>query len=347
MATPSFTCVARAVVRVRRVLVALLLTVGTLARAETFPIELATHPVPIAEGIQLGDRIGRLRFLGMLELPILKLAETRFSQLSGLAWDDDEQILYAISDKGWLFHLRPKFQGEYLHGVTLLDAVPMREQDTNKPLKRQRSDQEGLDVVNARNGIRGDSELVVSFERVPRVMRYRPNGKAVREDPLPEVLRSASGYRSDNKALEAACVDDKYGTLVAPEVPRKDAPEGETRIYGLSGDSWLYRPEPDYRITAMECLGNAELLVLEVDYGRLLAHSALALKRVQLSPPSARNARARVTQIVRLDTAQGYVIDNFEGLARHRGMRFFLVTDNNDLFFQRTLLVYIELLPVE
>jgi hypothetical protein len=143
------------------------------------------------------------------------------------------------------------------------------------------------------------------------------------------------------------CVDDQLGILVAPEVPRPDAPAGATRIYSLSGRSWRYRPEPDHRVTAMECLGNGELLVVEVDYGRLLAHSALALKRVRLDASAGPDAGTQVTQIIRLDTAQGYAIDNFEGLARHRGMRFFLVSDNNDLFFQRTLLLYFELLPPE
>jgi hypothetical protein len=45
-----------------------------------------------------------------------------------------------------------------------------------------------------------------------------------------------------------------------------------------------------------------------------------------------------------LDSGKGHQIDNFEGLARHRGNRFFLVSDDNDLFLQRSLLMYFELL---
>ena len=48
--------------------------------------------------------------------------------------------------------------------------------------------------------------------------------------------------------------------------------------------------------------------------------------------------------IVILDTSQGWSVDNFEGLARHRGMKFFLVSDDNFKGIQRTLLVYLELL---
>ena len=52
---------------------------------------------------------------------------------------------------------------------------------------------------------------------------------------------------------------------------------------------------------------------------------------------------ATVETVALLDTAQGYQIDNFEGLTRHKGNRFFMVSDNNDLFVQRTLLLYFEI----
>ncbi len=51
-----------------------------------------------------------------------------------------------------------------------------------------------------------------------------------------------------------------------------------------------------------------------------------------------------VETAVVLDSGKGHQIDNFEGLARHRGNRFFLVSDDNDLFLQRSLLMYFELL---
>jgi len=47
--------------------------------------------------------------------------------------------------------------------------------------------------------------------------------------------------------------------------------------------------------------------------------------------------------LVTLEPTKGYQIDNFEGIAHHRGKRFFLISDDNDFFLQRTLLLYIEL----
>lgn len=332
--------------RVGLILVGLVCIGAPLAAAALdFPIMLDARPVPLAEGLAPGERIGRLRFLGMLELPTVQVGEARLSQLSGLAWDDDDAILYAVSDKGWLFHLRPEFHGDMLRGVQLLHAVPLRELGNDKPLKRKRADPEDLDIVNGRNGQPGDGELLIGFERLPRIMRYRPDGTALGEKTPPAPLDDPRNYRSDNRMIEALCLDPGLGILVAPEVPLAGAREDEIRIYSLSGQSWRYPLQPGHRITAMACLGAGEVLVLETDFGRLLAHSALELRLARLPSNPGPNASAPVETLVQLDTGRGYAIDNFEGLTRHRGMRFFLVTDNNDLFLQRTLLLYIELLP--
>jgi hypothetical protein len=63
----------------------------------------------------------------MLQLPNPTVDGMRFSQLSGLAWDDDDGILYAISDKGFLFHLQPMFENDVLMGLKLLKAFHLRE----------------------------------------------------------------------------------------------------------------------------------------------------------------------------------------------------------------------------
>jgi hypothetical protein len=48
-------------------------------------------------------------------------------------------------------------------------------------------------------------------------------------------------------------------------------------------------------------------------------------------------------QRISLNAIGGWQIDNFEGLAHHQDNRFFTVSDNNDLFVQRTLPLYFEL----
>ncbi|MHB1142772.1 MAG: esterase-like activity of phytase family protein [Sulfuricaulis sp.] len=304
---------------------------------------LETRQVTLSQNLKPGDRAGRLRFLGMLELPDAMRNSRRLSQLSGLAWDDDDAILYALSDKGTLFHLQPLFENDILTGVRLLQTLPLRELGSDKPLLGWRIDAESLDIVNGRNGRRHDAELIIGTERVPQILRFRTDGYAIGRHALPAPADKAGSFRDPNKQLEAVCADSTLGILAMPEVPLKNEREGYTRIFSVAGPSWLYPSAPGDRITAMECLGRGEVIVLQQNYQNPFGQVVVNLRRVQLESGSPAEPLKPET-IVTLDSNKGFQIDNFEGLARHRGNRFFMVSDNNDLFVQRTLLLYFELL---
>ncbi|GAB4509780.1 MAG: esterase-like activity of phytase family protein [Sulfuricaulis sp.] len=305
--------------------------------------ELETRQVSLSPDIKIGDRIGRIRFLGMLQLPDITRNGLRLSQLSGLAWDDDDGVLYAISDKGGLFHLKPEFDGNTLTGLRLLRAVALQDPANSKLLKRPYTDSEDLDVLNGHNGRKGDAELVISFERAPRITRYQPDGRALGDYPLPEPLNNAKNYASTNRMLESVCVDSSLGIITVPEEPLKNEQSGYTHIFSLSKESWLYPIASGDRLTAMECLGQGEVILLQQTYLRTFGQITVALKRIRLTSTPSLEALKPET-LVALDNQKGFQIDNFEGLARHNGNRFFMVSDNNDLFIQRTLLMYFELL---
>ncbi|MGA9033796.1 MAG: esterase-like activity of phytase family protein [Sulfuricaulis sp.] len=308
------------------------------------PTELETRSVALSETIKIGDRIGHIRFLGMLQLPNPTVDGMRFSQLSGLAWDDDDGILYAISDKGFLFHLQPVFENGVLTGLKILKAFHLREAGNKKPFKGTHADSEGLDILKGHNGHKGDAELIISFERFPRIVRYSPDGYATEESPLPAPLNGARMYQDSNKMLESVCVDSRLGILTVPEAPLKAEHPGYTHIFSLDGRSWIYPLPAGNRISALECLGNNRVMVLESNFSGILGRLEVFLKIATLSPDGSLTEAVPVETAVALDSGKGQQIDNFEGLARHRGNRFFLVSDDNDLFLQRSLLMYFELL---
>jgi hypothetical protein len=312
--------------------------------AQDLPIRLDAARVPLVKDLGYGSRIGRLRFHGMLALPTLKVNGLRFSQFSGLAWDEDDDLLYAITDKGALFHLQPILATGNLIGLKLVKAVPLRELKTGEPLKHRRTDAEGLDIHNGRNGHRGDAELIVSFERQPRIVRYRPDGHALREHSLPIPLRDNDVYRSGNKALESICEDDRYGLITVPETPLRNDPPDNVRIISFTGHAWSYPLSKGSRIVALECMGKGRLLVLERALPRFYDRGTVSLKRTTLTDTGGPYKPLQVDTLISLDAAKGHEIDNFEGLARHRGNHFFLISDDNDLFVQRSLLLYFELL---
>ena len=333
----------------RRFIKIALITLGVLAtlssgvsvRAQT---DLDTRSVPLADNVKTGDRIDRIRFLGMLQLPNPVVDKMRFSQLSGLAWDDDDGILYALSDKGFLFHLQPVFRNGALTGLKLLKAVHLRELGNNKPLRWGDADSEGLEVLRGRNGRKGDAELLISFERIPRIVRYRADGYAIEEYPLPAPINDAGNYQNANKMLESVCQDPRLGILTAPELPLKSERAGFTHIFSLGGKSWLYPLPTRNRITDMDCLGRERVMLLESNIENVLGRLTVSLKIATLPENPLPTEPVPVETLVTFDTEKGHQIDNFEGLAHHRGNRFFMVSDDNDLFIQRSLLMYFEVL---
>jgi hypothetical protein len=329
-----------------------LLLIGALvfagcAVAETVvpPVTLDAHPAAFNDSLHDGDTIGRMRLHGMLDLPDVDVGDVRLSQLSGLAWDDHDRILYALSDKGALFQLRPIIVNDTLVGIRLLKAARLRALGSDKPLRRWLSDAEGLDILNGRRDRRGDAELVISFEGVPRIWRYRPDGHAVSAYTLPAPLNDAKAYRDPNLMLESVCLDSELGILTAPEVPLRGERAGRTRIFDLTGKSWLYPLDRGNAISDMACLGDRNVLVLERSFGRLFGRNAIGLRRAKLPKQPSADEPVPVDTIAILDAAAGLAIDNFEGLTRYRGNYYFMVSDDNDNFFQRTLLLFFEILP--
>lgn len=281
---------------------------------------------------------GHIRILRVLQLPSAKIDGQRLAELSDLAWDEDDRILYALSDKGVLFWLRPRFQGDVLDGVDALRAVPLRDA-RGRRLHGKHADSEGLDILRGDNGRRGDSELIVSFEREPRILRFRPDGTPLGGFPLPAVLADVKSYRNPNKALEAVAVVPGIGLVTAPELPLVDQPLALHRLYALTGRRFTYRADEDAAIVSLKAIAPRVVLTLERDFEPLFGGTRIWLRRVRLG----RDGRAEATTLARLDSRDGWNLDNYEGLTRYRGKRFFLVSDNNNVFFQRTLLLYFEL----
>jgi hypothetical protein len=316
-----------------------------IASAEPTPASRAldARPVSLNELKPEGAAVGRLKPLGMLSLPRTEETGLSFSQLSGLAWDEDEGVLYALTDKGALFHLVPSFRAGKLAGVSILRAFPLLDA-TGRPLAKRDRDTEGLDILDGRNNVRGDTQLIVSFERIPRVVRFTPEGRWLDVYTTPAALRNPKAYQGNNDMLEAVCRDPELGILTTPEAPLREEPPGQTRLFSDDGRAWRYAIGIHDRISAIECLGDGKVLVLERDFGRVLSRRSVKLRLAHLPREPVAGETVSAETLAILDIEDGYQVDNFEGLARHRANRFFMVSDNNDLFIQRTLLLYFELL---
>ncbi|MBE2295543.1 MAG: esterase-like activity of phytase family protein [Phycisphaerales bacterium] len=306
---------------------------------QTTPITLADHAGP-------GQTAAGIRWLGVLRLSQAVINDLKLCGLSGLAWDEDEKLLYAVSDIGGLFHLRPEFDSHgVLIGVRIIAAYPLLDA-SGQPVHSPFDDAEDLAIRNGDNGSLGDTELLISFELRPRVIRYSPGGQWRGEESLPKPLRDIRNYRDRNQALEAITLDPRWGLLIGTEAPLRGDPIDQIRLFADNGRFWSYRlgTAPGSALVAMEALPDGSLLTLERAYTAPLRPLIISLRHVK--PLTAeQKTPLSITDVAILDSSQGWLLDNFEGLTRYQNRRFFMVSDDNCNLWQSTLLVHLELSP--
>ena len=290
-----------------------------------------------------GDEFMGIRLLGTLDLSGLPIKGMAAHELSGIAWDEDDKILYAVSDKGYLLHLRPVFKKSILSNIELLDAYRLK---NTKEGGIKYPDSEGLDIVNGNNGIKGDAELIISFEIRPRIFRFTPKGKMLKKYKLPKTLNKINDYDYKNAALESLIIHPTLGILTAPQMPLRKSQKDLRSIHDLNGKVWRFKPQhKDHSsITDLEFSPDGSVLILERRYSNILAPIQSIIRKINLDKDDKSNAITPTETIALFESAKGWNIDNFEGLARHKGNKYFMVSDDNNNLFQRTLLVYFELI---
>jgi hypothetical protein len=300
------------------------------------PYRLSPHVAP-------GETTMGIRLLGSVELTPTSIAGLPLGGLSSLAWDQDESRLYALSDRGSLFHLRPIFDNGTLVRVQALTAFALRDR-RGRVLQGRHADAEGLVLQHADNGEAGDSLLAVAFERHPRIVRFRPDGRYVDRLELPARLHDASRFSDPNKALEALTWLPGLGFLTAPERPLAGTDDGTVGLFALDGRSWRYPllATPNASLVDMQALPDGSLLTLERGHGLMFLPIVISLRQTRVTADNT-GRRLPVSTVAILDSSQGWSVDNFEGLSRHQDLKFFMVSDDNFNALQKTLLVYFEL----
>lgn len=294
------------------------------------PIELSPlHPTgSVYQGVRLG---------GALWLPRAMPDGVSLRGLSDLAWSESEQVLYAVSDFGWLFRMQPVFTNGQLTDVRLLDSHPLTDA-TGRPLRGKWRDSEGLTFAP---GPDGNPALFVSFERAPRITRIDTQGRWQADAPLPSPFADPASYANPNAALEALAWHPRRGLLSGPELPPPGAmPAGHTPLFSLDGrrHPYLLHTGPRCALVALNAWEGDELLALErcYDGGRL----EIALRRFTLPETDGFTLRPDNLALFRLQ--DGWLLDNFEGMTRIGARGLLLVSDDNDSSRQRTLLLYLE-----
>lgn len=265
----------------------------------------------------------------------------KISELSGLAWDEDENILYALSDNGYILHLRPVFKNNRLAKILFMSGYSLLDKNS-RPLRYKASDSEGLAILHSTNHIRGDTQLIVSFERIPRLVRYNTRGKLISEIALPEILTDIHNYQSENKSLEAVTISKKFGVITGPEFALKNQDTSQINIFSISGKQWQFPLYDPYHggLVDMTTMEDGNILALERSYGGLLPAIQVSLHRLVLDETGSTSET-----ICAFPADDDLLSNNFEGVTRFKKHSYFMVSDDNNHPFNRTILLYFSIVP--
>ncbi len=272
---------------------------------------------------------------------ILKLyGETEANQplmeFSGLAWGQDDSILYALSDRGYIVHLEPVFEDDQLTDVLLHGKYSLMD-DSGKALKETLADSEGLALINANNGIDNDTELVICFERSPRIGRYDVYGKWIADITINNTLANISHYEHVNKSLEAITEHPQFQFISASERPLKQTSNNLFAHDKINASEWEFETSnKDYgSLVGLTTLPDGNIIALERIFQNIFTGVTSVIHSIEFDDNDIVQ-----TQLISLKPADGVFNDNFEAISWHRDNRFFMISDDNDNLLQRSILIY-------
>ena len=273
----------------------------------------------------------KITILDQLSLRYDKKNNISFSEISDIAYNKKSRELFMIGDKGYLYRFSATFNKrigklKYINGFRLKKSNG----------KRKRFDSEGL-TYNSKK------ELLVSFERKPKISKLSKKGVILSDYRLPKKLRKKSAYRGKNKMFEALAFHPKYGILTVAEYPIKKHKKRDQTIYSLDGREWHFRTEryKNSAVTAIEVMDDGNILVLERAYSGLSNPLMITLKKVYIDRCNKRN-RCKSEVLISFNSFDGWGMENFEGLAKVGKNRYVMVSDNSNKDFLPTTLVYFE-----
>ena len=281
----------------------------------------------------------KIKILDQKEIVYSDIDGVGFSELSDLAYSKKDKKLYMISDKGRLFTFNAEFTDK-IEFLEPLNGVKLKKKN-GKKWKKYKRDSEGLTLD-------GNNRLLISFEGEAKVAWFHKNsksiGREIKKYKLPKSLIKSKNFRSKNKSLEALAWHKKYGILTATEWPLKKYHKKKQTIYSLGGKKWHFKSEPEDRssVTAIEVMDDGNLLVLERSFTGYMNPFIITLKRVYLNKRV--DGMCKTEVLLKMNSHKGWSVDNFEGLVRVGKNRFAMISDDNNNFFQRTLLIYFEVL---
>ena len=260
----------------------------------------------------------------------------KFSEISDLTYDKKRNIFYMVSDEGYLFTLKVRFKNDKIVSLNPLSGAIIKRTKKRNFTRIQR-DSEGV-TLDSKN------RLIISFESRPKIGIFNKNGILQRLYKLPHQLRYRKNLRHRNKSMEGVAYHPKYGIISANEYPIKTQDKKVQSLYSLRGKEWRFQMSnaKNSAITAIEVMDDDNILVLERAYSGLFEPFVITLRKVYIKNCK-REKMCKTKVMAQFNSSNGWRVDNFEGLARISKNRYIIISDDNDNFYQDTIMIYFKI----
>lgn len=176
-------------------------------------------------------------------------------EVSGLAFDPEARLLWAVSDRNDLYALALDPGADRL-ALRLIAHRRLTGPDGARLRRAAGFSAEGL----ARDG----ASLVILSESAPRLARFDGLGRWLAELPLPAALADPARLRNPGNGPEALAIHPALGLLAAPETPLAGSPRRVHVLHGTQGPALAWETgAPATSLKALETLPDGSLLALE------------------------------------------------------------------------------------
>ncbi len=318
----------------RALVAAVIVSAFALAFGDAFAasISLSTRPIALDTTDRAVQDVGRLHFLGGLDL---RSDEAAFGGLSGLSATADGRLT-AVTDRGHWFTARI-VRDRNGRLVDLVDAALGPLLDTKgRPAAGEWRDAEALERLPG-------GDWLVSFEGRHRVWRYAAETGGLQGRPAPFPTPKGIAAAPPNGGLEALTPLPDGRILMLAESLNRTGGSRAGWLVGQEIEPLGYRTARDFKPTDAALLPNGDVLVLS-RYFKLLGGFKARLERI---PASAIGGGAVLKGELLARFAPPLTVDNYEGLAVTRDVDgatlVYILSDDNFNFLQRTLLLLFRL----
>ena len=263
---------------------------------------------------------------GFLSAIPWRMADAEFGGFSGLELSGDGTSFAAITDKGWWTQgtLTRDAEGR----ITAIDAKPMRflRGRAEGPLARGRQDAEGLAQAP-------DGSFYISFEQIPRVLRYATLDGPAQNLPTPREFARLQR----NSALEALAIAPDGTLYTLPE--RSGELTRPFPVWRFRGGTWdqpfALRRDGGFLVVGADIGPDGRFYVLEREFHGITGFAS-RVRSFALSETGLSDERTELQSSVGQH-------DNLESISVWRApdgsIRLTMISDDNFYFFQRTEIV--------